>query len=404
MELKINKPYLNGKRLVSKIEYENEKYDLFFEVNEEYKNFLNVETANAFLIALLPFAIKHEYNIIIDGFISSKLYYQLTTYLIPLLCNEFNKKEIKIECKLTDISYKSTGVGASISCGVDSFYTLLKHCNCQDKTYNITHLTFFNAGSNGQYGGDKARELYNKRLKNITKFCKENNFKLITIDSNMNELIMMNHEKRHTFTTLACVYALEKLFNKYYFASGLGFNGSHIDESDTAYYDILNVHCLSNENISFYCSGLETTRIEKVKYISNYKMTYDWLNVCVSDSSDNCGICNKCIRTMAELDSINKINLYKNVFDLKYFYKNRSKIYAQILTNNIDKIQHDFCKEILIECKKNKIKIPISSYIIFAISFKKNIKNIIKRILPNKTLAKIKNIKSRNKINDGWMD
>ena len=405
MELKINQPYIKNNKLISKIDYESKNYELYFEVNEEYKEYLCSDTANAFLITIIPFAIKHEYDIVVNGFISSKLYYQLTTYLIPLLCNQFHKRLIKIKCKLSNFKYNSNAVGASISCGVDSFYTLIKHSDNLDKAYNITHLTFFNAGSNGQYGGDKARNLYNERLKNIKKFCDENQFKLITVDSNMNELIMMSHEKRHTFTTLACVYALEKLFSKYYFASGFGFNGSHIDENDTAYYDILNVHCLSNENISFYCSGIETTRMEKVKFISSYPITYNWLNVCVSDNSQNCGKCTKCLRTMTALDSIDKLLLYKNVFDLEYFYKNRNKIYALILLDNQDKLQHDFCEEILKSCKKNKIKIPLSSYFIFLIlAFNKNIKKLLKKVIPQKIFYKMQKVKLKNKINDGWID
>ena len=33
----------------------------------------------------------------------------------------------------------------------------------KEKEFNITHLTFFNAGSNGKFGGEETRNLYNKR-------------------------------------------------------------------------------------------------------------------------------------------------------------------------------------------------------------------------------------------------
>ena len=45
-----------------------------------------------------------------------------------------NKKKITINCDLTTKPYHGSGVGASISCGVDSFYTLLKH------NYFINHI------------------------------------------------------------------------------------------------------------------------------------------------------------------------------------------------------------------------------------------------------------------------
>lgn len=403
MTLSINKTYIKGNRLCSKIKYENGNYDMYFEVEKEYIKYLTDDNANAFLLALLPFAVKHEYDIEVNDYVSSKLYYQLTNYLLPLLCANFNKKVINIKCNLVNRIFNAKGVGASISCGVDSFYTLLKHKNCKDKTYNITHLTFFNAGSHGQYGGEEANILFKKRLKKIKEFCKLNKYNLVVVDSNIDELIMMNHEKRHTFTTLACVYALEKLFGKYYFASGLGFNGSHINESDTAYYDILNVHCLSNENINFYCSGIETTRMEKTKFISNYSETYDWLNVCVANEWNNCGRCSKCIRTMTSLEAIGKLELYKNVFNIDIFYKKRTNIYKELLIKNRDKLQHELLKEVLQECRKNNVRIPILSYFLSFIPNKENIIIFLKKVLPNKIIISLKKI-TKNQIEDGWTD
>lgn len=403
MSLVINKPYIKNNRLISKIEYDNKEYDLYFEVEKEYTKYLTDDNADCFLITLLPFFVKNNYDVIIKTKISSKLYYQISSYLLPLLCKEFKKKQIKIECELTDKQYNGKGVGASISCGVDSFYTLLKHQNLKDSKYNITHLCFFNAGSNGDFDDDKARKLYKERLVFIKKFCKENKYPLITVDSNMNELIKMNHQCRNTFTTLGCVFALEKLFNKYYFASCFGFNGSHIDSFDTTYYDILNVHCLSNENITFYCSGIETTRIEKLKFISDNPITYNYLNVCVGNKSSNCGVCHKCVRTLTELDSIKKLNLYKNVFNTNYFYNNKSKYYSEIIINNKDRVNHEFYQEIIDECKNNNVKIPIKSYIISFFSFKKRGKLFLKKHLSQKTIDKLKRIKNKSYANNtGW--
>ena len=269
---------LNKAKLVAEIRVENsEKYNLWFEVEKEYEKYLCVETADAFLVALIPYFVKHNLNVKINGKISSKLYYQLINYLFPLLRRGYKKNNLDIDCQITDVKYDSKGVGASISCGVDSFYTLFKHKDLSDSKYNITHLTFFNAGSHGEYGGEEARHLYHKRLKNIKSFCDENNYKLVTVDSNMNEFIMMSHLVTHTFRTLGCVLALQKLFGKYYFASGTNFDDTRITPISCAYYDILNVHCLSTENTQIYCSGIETTRLEKIKYISQFEETYNWL-------------------------------------------------------------------------------------------------------------------------------
>ena len=76
------------------------------------------------------------------------------------------KRIIKINSEIDNIKYnKKNAVGTGVSCGIDSFYTIQNHCNRKEQDYNITHLTFFNAGASGEYGGDKARELYKKRMK-----------------------------------------------------------------------------------------------------------------------------------------------------------------------------------------------------------------------------------------------
>ena len=401
MNLVINKAKVIDNRLVSCIEYDNKKYDLYFEVEKEYVKYFCYETLDAFLVTLIPFIVKHNFDVKVDGKISSKLYYQLTNYLLPLLCDKFNKKKINIECEISEENFNGKGVGASISCGVDSFYTLLKHTNQIDSKYNITHLTFFNAGSHGEFGGDKARNLFNERLKFVRAFCEQNNYKLVTVDSNMNELIMMNHKKTHSFRTLGCVLALQKLFGKYYFASGYHYDDMKLDEDSCGHYDTLNVQCLSNETLTIYSSGLEVTRLDKVKYISDFDITYNWLNVCVT-TGPNCGKCIKCSRTIAELDSIGKIEKYKNVFDLSDYYKNRNRIMIDILKESREKNTCDaiYLKEILEEFKKNKLKISIFVYILSYIPNINDVKKVIKKVLPKTIIKTIK----KNKIDDGWTD
>ena len=399
MKLTINNPRIENNRLYSLIEYNNTSYDMYFEVEKEYISYLCDEVCDAFLVSLIPFIVKNNFDVEIKGKISSKLFYQLQEYLLPLLCSEFEKKPISINCELTDISFDSKGVGASVSCGVDSFYTMLRHKNCKDESYNITHLTFFNAGSHGDNGGDEARKKFHERLTIIKDFCEKNSYNLVTVDTNMNELMKMEHKKTHSFRTLGCVLALQKLFGKYYFASGYHYNDMKLDETASAHYDTLNVQCLSNETLTIYSSGIEVSRLEKVKFISNFEITYNWLNVCVS-TAENCGTCIKCTRTSAELDALGKIELYKAVLDLKIYKKNRIKILTEILKESRRKRGCDaiYAKEIIEEFKKNKRKIPFLSKLLSYIPGKSDIKYILKTILKPSTISKIKGR------NDGWMN
>ena len=62
MNLIINKTYIKENKLISKIEYDNKEYDMYFQVEKEYSKYLCDDNANAFLIALLPFIVKHNYG------------------------------------------------------------------------------------------------------------------------------------------------------------------------------------------------------------------------------------------------------------------------------------------------------------------------------------------------------
>lgn len=75
----------NSIRICSNIKYDQGNYELWFEIEKEYEKYVCVEKEDAFLIAILPYAIKKEMNIKIEGKISSRLSYQLNTYLIPML-------------------------------------------------------------------------------------------------------------------------------------------------------------------------------------------------------------------------------------------------------------------------------------------------------------------------------
>lgn len=149
----------------------------------------------------------------------------------------------------------------------------------------------------------------------------------LCVDTNINEFLMQLHEETHTFRTLAIPLLFQKYFAKYYFSSGFPFEKFYFDVDDTAAYDLLNVACLSTESLQFYLSGGEANRMEKLHYIAEYPITYNNLNVCISEIS-NCSRCVKCERTMLGLYLIDKLELYKDVFDLDLFYKNKKSIFS----------------------------------------------------------------------------
>lgn len=204
--------------------------------------------------------------------------------------------------------------------------------NIRDTTYRLSHLTFFNAGMSGEYGGANARNIYQQRINWICPVVDEFGLPLVTVDTNINEILMEVHIYTVSNRALAMVLALQKLFSVYYWSSGCSFLKFKFDENDMETYDLLNVHCFSTEDVSFYNSGGEALRIDKEEYISQFELPRKKLNVCIA-SATNCSRCDKCKRTMLGLYTIGKLDLYKDVFDLDYFYEHKNDVFLRELRN-----------------------------------------------------------------------
>lgn len=358
--IKISKPFIEKNRLCVNVIDQEQKKLLWYEFEREYIKYLCTERLDGFVITLLLYAMKTGQDIICEEKLSEKLYYQISNFLIPTISNNLPiYKKINIKAELDNTILPSENrVGTGISLGVDSFYTLLSNLNNKTTNFNVTHLTCFNVGGNGSYGGEGARKLFNERNKIGRKFCMKNKFPFITVDSNISEIIMMDNLETHSFRQMAVPLFLQKLFSKYYYSSGYDFNSFKIDVH-VAHYDLLNVHCFSTENIDFYSTGGEVSRIDKIKYISQFEITYPYLNVC-TNQHNNCSQCKKCIRTMLELYSIDMLDYYKDSFDIDLFYKNLTKNLSDII-----KYKNElYYLDILATMKKNDKKIPASAYII----------------------------------------
>ena len=118
-------------------------------------------------------------------------------------------------------------VGTGLSGGVDSFYALYRHLDRDEKNFNLTHLVFCNAGTNGDFGGDSARKLFLERKQLLEEVALSNHLKFICVDTNVS---------------------------------------------------VRTLH--------------------------------------------NCGVCLKCRRTLLDLYAIDKVDDFKNAFDIEYFKKN----------------------------------------------------------------------------------
>jgi hypothetical protein len=386
MKITIGAPYImctgGGYSLCSDIEGINNSFTLWYEVDEEYKQYLCTERADAFLIGLLPYAMAHSSTsdplvVVCEAPVSEQLFYQLNVHYIPTLvrCIDWYHNII-IKCNLNHTKLDSlNAVGTGVSGGVDSWYTLLKSKQENSPRYQITHGAYFEFDPEGIFDDELQNEM-RKMAKNI---CVEYGITFINIKSNIcKDVYHVAHEAIITCMLLSYIIVLQKMFSIFYISSSYPYRNFKILDYSSEHYELLNVHCLSNENLSFYTPGSEVTRYEKTEYIADYDLPKRYLMVCRDPKVENgilknCSRCSKCTRTMIQLDLAGKLDYFYDVFNVKA-YRDDTDYYLGYLIFKGNK--DDFVADTLDKFKQLRKPFPFSARIA---GFKKWVKNGFKR-------------------------
>lgn len=338
--IEIKKPNItieNGIAILEcKILINDMEKNLFYEIDQEYKEYLCFERSDPFVIATLHYAMKHNHDIYSELPITASLHHNLVTYLIPILAkNSDMLNEINLNIPIAEDALPTKGeVGTGMSCGIDSFHTLKNYLNPKDKSMKLTYLCLNNVGSFNTYkkkyngvGEDKARE---ELITRATKVAKEVNLPLIITNSNVHKIFSDNYYRVHSFANMFSVFMLQKLFKIYYYSStGYEFSDFTVKDDyylDSGEYELLIFYVLSTENLKIHSEGMASNRLEKTIDIADFPLAHNNLHVCCSKEY-NCTKCTKCKRTLLALDAIGKLNSFKNVFDIKYYKEHKDEYY-----------------------------------------------------------------------------
>jgi hypothetical protein len=348
--------------LQSIIEYGGKQEKLWYSVDRKYGQYLTSEKLDAFVVGILPLAMELGEDITVKGSISEKLYHNLTNYYINIAHIAIpSRKVIKIIPDSLDDgkNYGCEGaVGTGFSGGIDSFFTILQYLVAKDVPphYKITHLVFSNVGaqgafasvrmSNGSLDFERARKLFNFKYELLKGLPEEMGVDFVKIDSNLSDVLNMRYQTSYQSRTLSCPLLLQKLFSKYYFASGYSYHDTWIKETpDLTHTDPASVHLLSTETLECISSGAQFTRVEKTKLLAQSGIADKLLNVCNDTTAQgkNCSICQKCCRTLITLELLGVIDKFDGVFDLKKWRKHRN---PYIVSNVLRKGQDGLGPEI----------------------------------------------------------
>lgn len=318
--------------------------NIWFKVDKKFEPYLCDERNDAYLIACLNYAMRNNHDIVSEIPITETLLFNINTYLIPALIENnpsFHKVRIQAQTDNTILPSKGA-VGTGISCGVDSLHAIANHLDSIYPNHVITHVTFNNVGSHGE--GEAARKLYLSRIERPRQFAEDMGYTFVASDSNLMDVIEQSHFKTHTYSSMFPVFCLQKLFSIYYYASG-GYKFNEFDLKDKPQlccgsYELLSLPIFSTPNITICSDGMGLTRMGKIKQIINYKPSYRYLNVCLEEG-DNCGHCEKCVRTLLGLDALGVVDRYKEVFNVDYYHSHK-KWYLQQMLYRCKDGKHDY--------------------------------------------------------------
>ena len=361
-------------------EWKDDNAGLWFSVDEQYEGYLCTESADAFVSAMLWYAMVTGSDIISEAPISQKMQFSINHYLIPALCTEKNGyRRISVSGPTVKACFpQAKGVGTGMSCGVDSMYTLHEYMNAEPAENKLTHLAYFNMGAIFHPDNSDKRttytieEFYKKtdemseeKMTKATEVANMVNLPLIYVSSNMDsDYYRGAYGYTAVYRNCSCILALQKLFRTYYCSSAGWPDYFDLSLSEgSEHYEMLLCQSLSTESCTFILSDY-VTRIEKTEAIADWDVAWNYLDVCFNFR--NCGRCAKCYRTLLTLDLMGKVDNFSPVFDVDAFRRDKNRAYGWLSYARLGDAKEDnavFARDIYEYAKKRNIKIPMVAFL-----------------------------------------
>ncbi len=256
------------------------------------------DTANPFLAAMLLPSMRLGQELRIDGRISQTLLEGAQKYM-QIAAKWWPVKPIRITADpCPQATQRGSQIAAFFSGGLDSFYTLLKNeASKLPDEQKISRLIFIRGFDVG-LTNDK---LYDLAMARISAIADALDKELIVVSTNLMAISrqIVPWDWYHGPALISVPLAISPLFCKVLIPATFSYRelfpwGSHP----------LTDPLWSTESMTFEHDGCEADRIEKISsYVGRSRLAMDNLRVCSQPQTQylNCGVCEKCIRTMLNL-------------------------------------------------------------------------------------------------------
>lgn len=320
--------------LSAMVTLEGKQQEAWFSVEDQYGQYLTDDRLDAFVVGFLTTAMRLGEDIVCEAPITKRLYYQLTTYLIPAMAANMEiYHPVTIQAPLTDAPLPCEKAAATgWTGGVDSMYTLLTHMDTEEPSRKLTHLLIANVGTlESDRNSQVLWQLVDKARYGVGA---QTGLSVVGVDSNLQELQQETYLAVAAFRLPAAVLALQKLFGVFYNSAGYEFHRFCFVQENSAYYELLPLSCFETDNLVFYSTGGQTTRIQKLNELASFPLAQKYLHPCIYTLRNNCGKCGKCIRSLGALYALDKLDAFREAFDVEEFYRNKDDYLANILSKS----------------------------------------------------------------------
>jgi hypothetical protein len=283
-------------------------FELWFEVPSEWGASIDVEAADPWLAALLLPAMRTRDPLEIDALLSPELHEVLPDLQAAYAAWLPAAVGVEVHAERRSAPAPAgSGTALFFSCGVDSWYSLLKAQERRRRGLpSVTQLVVVHGVDIdvGPRKVDVAREL----VDNAQRAADEHNLGLVPVTTNLRQLytrVALSWHWGQAGALAAIGLALQPAFANVVVAAGRT-NASVIlrPEAEAGGCHPLLVPMFSTRGCEFSVDGGEVSRLRKVAAVAASPLALDTLRVCWASHEPgyNCGRCAKCVRTMLELE------------------------------------------------------------------------------------------------------
>lgn len=289
---------LFGESLIQRVEWEPQRVSALVMIGgEEYNVWIDAnadlfqETDFLLPIALLP-AMRAGTLLQLPGRVSPRLLSSLQQIqdIFSMWESIYKHIPVKVEARGT-AAERGSGVACFFGGGVDSFHTTLKHYE------EISHLIVLNRRVTG---GPSVAENDIRRARKVAESLGKS---LVEVETNLHafsDQTRIPWQFYHGMWIASTALLLQHKFQKVLIPGSTTSNYDNLRPQGT--HPILDP-LWSTELVDFYHDGCEIRRVDKAAYIASHDVAMKYLQVCdrIRRGSNNCGYCEKCLRSMLNL-------------------------------------------------------------------------------------------------------